>query len=97
MLTVSGERKSHDEGPDYRETFYGNLERRVALPQGVETDKISAHYQNGVLEIRMPLPAQLVGRQIPIQIEQKEKTKKLESKAAESRRLRAATPRRGPH
>jgi HSP20 family molecular chaperone IbpA len=47
----------------------------------VETDKIAAHYQNGVLEVRVPLPAQLAGRKIPIQIEQKE-SKKIESKAA---------------
>ncbi len=82
LLTITGERKAEEEGPAYRETFYGNFERQVALPQGVESDKISAHYQHGVLEIRVPLPAQFVGRQIPIQIEQKDKTKKLESKAA---------------
>lgn len=82
VLTVSGERKSQEEGPAYRETFYGTFERQIALPQGVETDKIAAHYEHGVLEIRVPLPSQLLGRQIPIQIEQKEKNKKLESKAA---------------
>jgi HSP20 family protein len=82
LLTITGERKVHEEGPAYRETFYGDFERQIALPQGVEADKISAHYEHGVLEIRVPLPAQFVGRQIPIQIEQTEKPKKLESKAA---------------
>jgi HSP20 family protein len=82
LLTITGERKAEEEGPAYQETFYGNFERQVALPQGVEADKISAHYEHGVLEIRVPLPEQLVGRQIPIQIEQKDKAKKLESKAA---------------
>ena len=81
VLMISGERKSEETGAEYRETFYGKFERSVALPQGVETDKIAAHYQNGVLEVRVPLPAQLAGRKIPIQIEQKE-SKKLESKAA---------------
>ena len=52
------------------------------MPQGVETGKISAHYEHGVLEIRVPLPAQLAGRKIPIQIEQKEDKRKLESKVA---------------
>jgi HSP20 family molecular chaperone IbpA len=47
----------------------------------VETDKIAAHYKNGVLEVEVPLPAQLAGRNIPIQIEQKE-NKKIEAKAA---------------
>jgi HSP20 family molecular chaperone IbpA len=51
------------------------------LPQGVETDKIAARFEHGVLEIRVPLPGQLAGRRIPIQIEQKE-NKKLNEKAA---------------
>jgi HSP20 family protein len=81
LLSITGERKTQDQGAEYRETFYGKFERSLTLPQGVETDKIAAHYENGVLEIRVPLPAQLAGRKIPIQLEQKE-TKKLESKAA---------------
>ena len=81
VLTISGERKSEDTSAEYRETFYSKFERALTLPQGVETDKIAAHYQNGVLQVRVPLPAQLAGRKIPIQIEQKE-NKKLESKAA---------------
>jgi Hsp20/alpha crystallin family len=56
-------------------------ERTVTLPQGVETDKIAARCEHGVLEIRVPLPARLAGRKIPIQIDQKE-NKKLENKAA---------------
>ena len=51
------------------------------MPQGVEADKIAARYEHGVLEIRVPVPAQLAGRKIPIQIEQKE-SKKLDNKAA---------------
>ena len=81
LLTITGERKSEEKGPEYRETFYGKFERQIALPQGVEADKIAARYEHGVLEIRLPLPAQLAGRKIPIEIEQKDKTKKLESKA----------------
>jgi len=81
VLTISGERKAEDASAEYRETFYGKFERAVALPQGVETEKIAAHYQNGVLEVTVPLPAQLAGRNIPIQIEQRE-NKRLESKAA---------------
>lgn len=81
LLTITGERKSEEKGPEYRETLYGKFERQVALPQGVEADKVTARYEHGVLEIRVPLPAQLVGRKVPIQIEQKEKNQ-LESKAA---------------
>lgn len=80
LLKITGERKSEDKGPDYKETFYGRFERTVALPSGLEADKITARYEHGVLEIRVPLPAQFAGRTIPIQIEQN--TKKVEAKAA---------------
>jgi HSP20 family protein len=73
VLNITGERKSEEKGPEYRETFYGKFQRRLALPQGVELDKIAAHYEHGVLEIRVPLPAQIAGRKIPIQIEQRTK------------------------
>jgi HSP20 family protein len=81
VLSIRGERKGEEKGPEYRGTFYGKFERQVALPQIVEADKITARYEHGVLEIRVLLPAQLAGRKIPIQIEQQE-NKKLESKAA---------------
>ncbi len=81
VLSITGERKTNEKGAQYRETFYGKFERSLALPRGVETDKIAARYENGVLEIRVPLPAQLAGRKIPIEIEQKD-GKKIESKAA---------------
>jgi HSP20 family protein len=81
LLTITGERKTEEKNSNYQETFYGKFERTLALPQGVEADKIGAHYQHGVLEIRVPIPAQLAGRKVAIQIEQKD-NKKLESKAA---------------
>ena len=81
FLTITGERKSEEKGPEYREAFYGKFERRIALPQGLEAEKITARYEHGVLEIRVPVPAQLAGRKVPIQIEQTN-NKKLESKAA---------------
>ncbi|MDH3443888.1 MAG: Hsp20/alpha crystallin family protein [Deltaproteobacteria bacterium] len=79
LLTIKAERKSEEKGPEYRETFYGKFERAVTLPHGVKSEKMTARYENGVLELVAPLPAELAGRKIPIQIES---TKKLESKAA---------------
>jgi HSP20 family protein len=82
LLSITGERKTEEDSSGYRETFYGKFERSLALPQGIEADKIAARYENGVLEIRVPLPVQLAGRKIPIQVEQNDSKKKLESKAA---------------
>ena len=82
VLSISGERKTEQKGQDYQETSYGKFERTMTLPQGVETDKIAARCEHGVLEIRVPVPAQIAGRKIPIQIDQKKDDKKLDNKAA---------------
>jgi HSP20 family protein len=80
VLSISGERKTEHKGQDYQETSYGKFERRVTLPQGVETDKIAARCEHGVLEIRVPLPAQLAGRKF--RSRSIKKIKKLDNKAA---------------
>lgn len=73
-LVIRGERKTAQELKEkeyqYRETAYGRFERRLGLPKGVDRDKVSASYKNGVLEVSIPLPAQLANKTIPIQIEE---------------------------
>jgi HSP20 family protein len=61
-------RKAEEKGPEYRETLYGKFERAVTLPHGVKTEKITARYENGVLELVVPLPVEIAGKKIPIQI-----------------------------
>ncbi len=72
-LIIKGERKKAQEveekGYHYRETSYGRFERRLALPKGIETNKIAARYDKGILEISIPLPPRLVAKKVPIQIE----------------------------
>ncbi len=79
LLTIKAERKAEEKGPEYRETFYGKFERAVTLPHGVKAEKIAARYENGVLELVVPLPVELAGKKIPVQIEA---GKTIESKAA---------------
>ena len=73
-LVIRGERKTAQELKEkdyhYRETAYGRFERRLGLPKGVDRDKVSASYKNGVLEVSIPLPAQLANKTIPIQIDE---------------------------
>jgi HSP20 family protein len=70
-LTVSAEREKTEEVTDegrYRfERRYGSFARAVALPQGVDEDKISARYENGVLEVRVPKPEEQKPRKIALQ------------------------------
>jgi HSP20 family protein len=70
-LTVKGERKRTNEVKEkdyhYSETAYGRFERRLALPKGVDPEKIAAKFEHGVLEIAMPLPASATAKKIPIE------------------------------
>lgn len=71
-LVIKGERKRTREVTDrdyhYREAGYGRFQRSLTLPRGVDRDKITARYENGVLEISMSLPESVAGRKVPIEI-----------------------------
>jgi HSP20 family protein len=62
VLTVSGERKAeHEERKDgyHRvERAYGGFARSLSLPQGVDADQVHAEFEKGVLEVRIPKPAE---------------------------------------
>ena len=71
VLTVSGERKAQHE--EKREGFhrversYGRFSRSLELPKGVEPESVSASFDKGVLEVRMPKPAERKPTRIEIQ------------------------------
>lgn len=72
-LMLSGERKKEmkeEKDNVYREEReYGSFCRTVPLPKGVKADDVKATFNNGVLEVTMPLPSAEAsnGRKIPIQ------------------------------
>ncbi len=55
VLTISGERRSDldDEEVSYyvRERFYSVFRRTITLPEGIDESKISASFNNGMLQI----------------------------------------------
>jgi len=57
-LTISGERKFTDEKKEKNyhsvETQFGSFSRSFALPENVDGTKISAKYNNGILELVIP-------------------------------------------
>jgi HSP20 family protein len=57
-ITISGEKKKEEkiEKKDYYscERSYGSFKRSFSLPSEVQTEKASAKFKNGVLEIRIP-------------------------------------------
>ncbi len=62
VLTVSGERKAEheDRGEGYHrvERAFGSFSRSLSLPQGIDPEKVDANFKNGVLEVRIPKPAE---------------------------------------
>jgi HSP20 family protein len=72
-LIIEGERKREEEHQDqgwYRsERSYGTFYRAIPLPEGAKTENANARFNNGVLEISIPLNQQQHQqnvRQIPI-------------------------------
>jgi HSP20 family protein len=57
-ITISGEKKKEEkiEKKDYYslERSYGSFKRSFSLPAEVQTEKASAKFKDGVLEIRIP-------------------------------------------
>lgn len=58
VLMLKGEKKEEreEDAKDYflRERFYGRFQRSFQLPSDVNTSKISAKYDKGVLKVRLP-------------------------------------------
>jgi HSP20 family protein len=71
VLQISGERKVEHESRErgwYRmERSFGRFSRSLTLPDGVDADAISAAFENGVLEVRIPKPEERQPRRIEIQ------------------------------
>ena len=69
-LTITGERTNTRETRDadflQREISYGSLTRSLVLPEGVDKDKISAEYRNGMLEITAPIAAASLPKKVEI-------------------------------
>ena len=75
VLTVSGERKSeHEQRKNgyYRiERASGRFARSLTLPEGVDADSIKARFENGVLEVTIPKPAERKPRRVAIDVGEK--------------------------
>ena len=69
-LTVSGERKAEHESKNegyYRvERAFGAFSRSLTLPQGIDPEAVTANFDRGVLEVRIPKPEERKPRRIEI-------------------------------
>ena len=79
-LTLRGQRKAEHEGAEngylHREVQYGSFVRSFTIPEGVKAEDIQAKYHNGVLELSVPLPAEMLPKKVNIAIEGQTKGQK---------------------
>jgi HSP20 family protein len=70
MLTISAESRASREAKEvdylYREISYGTFKRTLTLPEGVDAEKISAEFNNGLLEITAPVAAAALPRRVEV-------------------------------
>src|SRR5919109_992942 len=72
VLTVSGERKAEHteskEGYQRVERAFGSFSRSLTLPEGIDAEAVSASFDKGVLEVRIPKPEERKPRRVAISV-----------------------------
>lgn len=72
VLTISGERKTEHEAKHegyYRlERATGSFSRSLTLPEGIDAGAVTATFDNGVLEVRIPKPEQAKPQKVQIAV-----------------------------
>jgi HSP20 family molecular chaperone IbpA len=56
-LTIRGERREEKKDKNHQEFQYGSFSRTVPVPASVRAEDVKATYADGVLEVRVPMPA----------------------------------------
>ena len=69
-LTIKGESKEEEEIDEarfhLRERRFGGFTRSIKLPSGIESEKIEANYDKGVLKLRLPKVEEVKPKKITI-------------------------------
>lgn len=90
VLSISGQRNAEHE--DKREGYhrveraFGSFARSVTLPKGVDADAVTASFDRGVLEVRVPKPEERKPKRVEISTggRRAEEPKAVETTATES-------------
>jgi HSP20 family protein len=86
VLTVSGERKAEQteskSGYQRFERAFGSFSRSLTLPEGVDPEAVSASFDRGVLEVKIPKPEERKPRKISIGVGNAPKTIDADTSAA---------------
>lgn len=69
-LTIEGERTREKEIEEENfflsEVWFGKFLRQIELPETAETEKVEAHYENGILRVTIPKGVEAKPKEIPV-------------------------------
>jgi HSP20 family protein len=72
VLSISGEREAEQQerkdGYFGLERSYGSFRRSLTLPEGVDAGAVTARFDHGVLEVRIPKPEERKPRKVAISV-----------------------------
>lgn len=67
VMTIQAERHEEEKVQGRSEFRYGMMRRSVRLPANADTEHITANYEKGILEVKVPLTQpEREGRKVPI-------------------------------
>ena len=68
LLTIRGQRREEEHDKNHDEFRYGSFARSVRLPVGAQSQEVAATYEDGVLEVKVPIAtAATTPTKIPVQ------------------------------
>lgn len=68
VLTISGQRQS-ERGESFRsEREFGTFSRSITLPSPVQTDKVKADYEDGILTVTLPKAEEAKPKKIQVSL-----------------------------
>lgn len=71
-LTIKGEKKREEERTGERfhsvERYYGSFQRSFRLPANIQTDKVEATFERGLLVITLPKTEEAKKKEIKVQV-----------------------------
>jgi HSP20 family molecular chaperone IbpA len=65
-LTIHGERHEEKQDKNHSEFHYGSFSRSIRMPHGTSASDVSATYQDGILEVTLPMGEGKTPTEIPV-------------------------------
>jgi HSP20 family protein len=71
-LVISGsrafEQETDEHGYHRKEIFEGEFRRTILLPEGVDTEQVTAQYREGILEVVLPKRPEVLPKKVEVKV-----------------------------